>query len=559
MTVNYNTADISAQAGTDYTAESGTLTFAPGQTVQTISVPVLNQTLPEPNKEFSVNLSGATNAAITTPQGTATINNTGLLPRQITVNDIQVADSTAGATATFTFTLSTASTSPVTFQFATADGTALAGTNYLATSGLVTFTPGQTTQTVTVQILPETVSGPNTQFTLKLSAPQNATLASTTATATILNTVAEPAFSVSSVGTTNTSPSAIFTVSLSAPSTQSITVGYSTADGTAIAGADYTSTSGTLTFAAGQTSLNVTVPLIKDTLYGLPTKTFTLNLANPTNAIILQGQGTATIVEENLPPTITAANFTQLKTTSGTVNATATLQLSAASQAPVTVNYVTTDITAIAGTDYVTTMGTVTFAPGQVTQTVSIPIIGSTTPEGTRTFALNLDDPTGAIIGTPQAIGTINDPNPPVGLLVSNSTVTVSGPAGTTATFTVTLAQASAQPVTVNYATANGTALANTNYLPTNGTLTFAPGQTSEMISVPILGATVPEPIETFTVNLSSPVNSTIMTGTATGTIINTVTAPALSISSPSTILPTTGTTNLTFQVTLSPQRAVCR
>ena len=557
VTVNFNTADGTAQANVDYTPQLGTLTFAPGQTVQTITVPITNHTAPLPDKTFTVVLSGASNASVSQATGTATILNGGLTTQLIQVNDVQVPDGPAGATAAFVLTLSSPSANTITVQYATADGTALAGTNYLASSGLVTFAPGQTTQTVNVKVLGVTESGPNTQFTLKLTNPANATLANTQATATILNTVPQPALSVSNVGTANTSPSAIFTVSLSAPSAQPITVAFSTADGTAIAGTDYTSTSGTLTFAPGQTSQLVTVPLIKNTLFGLPTKTFTLNLSNPTNAVVLNGQGTATIVENNLPPSASAADFSQLKTTAGTVNATATIQLPAPSQAPVTVFYHTADITAVAGVDYVSTMGSVTFAPGEVTKLVTIPIIGSTTPEGTRTFALDLDLATGATIGRPQAIGTINDPNPPAGISIGNTTVTQSGPAGTSATFTVQLAEASGQTVMVTYATANGTALAGTDYLPESGTITFQPGKTTQTITVPILGATVPEPIETFTVNLSNPVNSTIMTGQGTGTIINTVAAPGLAIDSVATVLPTSGMGSLVFQVTLSSASAL--
>ena len=553
ITVNYNTLDGTAQQGVDYTASTGTLTFAAGQTVQTISVPVLNHSTPLSDKTFSVVLSGASNATIGQGTGTATILNGGLTQKLVQVNDIQVADGTSGATATFTFTLSSPSTNVVTLQYATANGTALAGTNYLASSGLVTFPVGQTSVTVPITILPVTESGPNTQFTLNLTNPQNATLANTTATATILNNIALPSFSVNSLTTTNTSTNAIFTVSLNAPSAQSVTVGYSTADGTAIAGTDYTSTTGTLTFAAGQTSLTVSVPLIKDTLYGLQTKTFSLNLANPTNAAILQGQGTATIEEENQPPSISAANFTQLKTTSGTVNATAIVTLSAASQAPVTVNYFTSDITAVAGVDYVAiTNGTVTFAPGQTTATIPITIIGSTVPEGTRTFGLNFDDPTGATIATPQAIGTITDPNPPVGLYVDNTTDTVSGPGISTAIFTVNLAEASGQVVQVSYATANGTAIAGTNYLAVSGLLTFNPGQTSQTVTVTVLGASVPEPTTNFTLNLSNPVNSTVSIGQGTAIISNDITNPSLSIDSPTVTDAPTGTLAALFHVTLS-------
>ncbi len=552
ITVNYNTADITAQAGADYTAVSGTLTFAPGQTVQTISVPVLPGTTLGPDKTFAVNLSGATNASINNASGTATIHNSNAISL-LSTNDAIVSDGTAGATATFTVTLAQPSLLPVTVQYATADGTAIAGTDYQAASGLLTFAPGQTSQTINVTVLGDTLNQPTKKFTVALSNPQNATLGRATGNGIINNTIAQPAVSVNNVSAVNgTSPNAVFTVSLSGPSGQPITVNYTTIDGTAIAGVDYTTTSGTLTFAPGQTSELVSVPILKDNVFGPPTRTFQLLLSNPSNASLAASAGTATILSNVLPPSVSINNFSQLKTTSGVVNATATLSLSAPSSVPATVFYHTADITAMAGVDYVSETGSVTFQPGQITQTISIPIIGSTVPEGTRSFAVDLDMATGALIATPQGIGTILDINPPAGLLISNATATVSGPAQTTATFTVTLATASAQPISVNYTTINGSAIAGTDYLATSGILTFPAGQTLETIAVPVLGSSLPQPTKTFTVALSSAVNSTIMVGQGTGTIFNTVPAPSLNIASVSVTKPQMNPTNAVFNVTLS-------
>ncbi len=102
------------------------------------------------------------------------------------------------------------------------------------------------------------------------------------------------------------------------------------------------------------------------------------------------------------------------------------------------------------------------------------------------------------------------------------------GNSGTTAfVFTVTLSAASTSTVTVNYATADGTATAPSDYAATSGTLTFAPGVLTQPISVNVNGDTTVEPNETFFVNLSSPTNATIAGATGTGTIINDDSAPA--------------------------------
>jgi hypothetical protein len=555
VTVSFFTSDVSAHAGTDYTPESGSLTFAPGQTVQTITVPIINQTTPTPNRVFDVNLSGPTNASLAKAVGIGTIDNSATLPRFINISDIQVPVGAAGATATFTLTLTSASASPVTVQYATADITAVAGIDYLPAAGLVTFNPGQTTQTIDVSILGVTAAGPSKQFALKLTNSANASLSRTQAVATLVNTIAQPALSVNNVTVTNLSPNATFTVSLVGATTLPVSVQFATMDGTALAGREYTATSGTLTFSPGQTSLPINVPILKDAVFGPASETFTLNLSNPTNATILTATGRATIINTTLPPQVTIDNFSQVKPMSGLVNATTMIHLLAASELPATVFYHTADISAVAGVDYVATTGSVTFAPGETSKSISIPIIGSTVPEGDRTFAVDLDMATGATIAVNQAIGTIHNVNPPVGLSIDNTTVT-QGMSNTTAVFTVHLAGPSGLPVSVDFTTSNQTATAGHDYLPTQGTLTFAPGETSKTISVTVLGENVAEDPETFAMLLSNPVNTTIAQPQAIATITNVVPAPNLSVSDAQVVKPHTGTVNAVFTVTLSQPSA---
>ncbi len=552
ITVGYSTRDGDAIAGTDYQSTSGTITFNPGQTVQTISVPVLPNINPQITKTFLVVLNAPTNATIADTMATGTIVNDNLA-RSLTVDDVQVANGPAGTqtSATFTVVLSSPSAQPVTVQFATADGTAKAGTDYLAVGGLLTFNPGQTSMTVTVPVLGSSQNKANLSFTLNLSAPQNATLSRTSATGTIVSGVTVPQLSV--VGTTveDVSPAATFVISLAAPSGQTITVNYSTFDGTAVAGKDYTATTGTLTFNPGDTSKTVSVPVLRESTYGPPTRSFTLVLSNPINAAIFSGTGTGTILDTVTPPTVTIDNFSVTEGNSGQTLATTTVHLSAASQLAATVSYSTADVSAIAGTDYVATAGLVTFAPGQTSATISIPIIGNTIPQPNRTFVVNLTNPTGSTLGNSQAVGTIVDDDPASGLFADNISVQQST-TPTTATFTIKLAQASGFPISVQYATANGTAIAGTDYLPTQGTLTFAPGETSKTVTVNVLAATVPKSPTTFSLLLTNPVNTTITTPTVTATIVNVVTNPSLAIAPVSVDAPTTGTAIALFNVTLS-------
>ena len=156
---------------------------------------------------------------------------------------------------------------------------------------------------------------------------------------------------------------AVFTVSLSALSTTPVTVNYATADGTATAGSDYQSMSGTLTFAPGETSKTITVQVIGDRL-AEPNETFTVNLRNPTNANIGNGQGVGTILDDE--PRISISDVSKKEGRTGqTTLFTFTVTLSAAYDQPVTMLFRTVDGTATTSDhDYVAQTGTLTFNPG---------------------------------------------------------------------------------------------------------------------------------------------------------------------------------------------------
>ena len=237
---------------------------------------------------------------------------------------VAAATSSVGAAAsqiTFTVTLSAASSNPVTVNYSTADGTAKAGANYSPTSGTLAFSPQQTSKTVTVAVAGMAAGGlPNQTFLLNLTKPINATLAQTSATATIVDALAAPAPAISvadvSVSVGTTPGKAVFTVTLSNTSSKIIAVGYSTADGTAkVANNAYTATSGTLTFAANQTSASVSVPIAALTASGLANQTFQLNLTNPVNATLSRATATATIVDAvavvNTKPVVAANPVSQ--------------------------------------------------------------------------------------------------------------------------------------------------------------------------------------------------------------------------------------------------------
>ncbi len=374
VTVNYNTANLTANAGVDYVAAQGTLLFAPGVTSQTVTVTILGVDVPKDPSQFALLLSNPVNTTIATTQAVATITNDVPGPT-LTISNAQAVQPDSGSTlAEFTVTLSEPSDQIVTVGYATADGTAVAQTNYLTTTGTLTFAPGQVSQTIDVPVLGNTTPGPNLTFSLSLLSPTNATLAQATATGTIIDPNVIPGITVTGGSVTATSSSALnalFTITLSEVSKLPITVNYYTQDGTAIAGTDYVASNGQLTFAPGITTATVNVLVNTVSAPSLP-KQFTLNLSGPTNATITTGTATETINNSIAAPTVSVANVSVTAPAAGTTTASFVVQLSGPSTLPITVGYATADNTAIAGKDYVAASGVLVFNPGQTIQTVNV-------------------------------------------------------------------------------------------------------------------------------------------------------------------------------------------
>jgi glucose/arabinose dehydrogenase len=446
----------------------------------------------------------------------------------LAINDVSVQEGNSGtSTANFNVTLSPASSQTVTVQYATANNTATAGTDFAATNGTLTFSPGETSKPVSVTINGDTVPEATETFFVNLTNPANATIDDSQGVGTIVNDdgQAVPAISINDVAVTegnSGTTAANFTVSLSTSSSQTVTVQYATANGTATSGSDYVSTSGTVTFAPGQTSQPVSVTVNGDTTFE-PNETFFVNLTNPSaNATISDNQGAGTITNDDSLPSISINDVAVTEGNSGTTNAGFSVTLSNASSLTITVNYATANGTATAGSDYGSASGTLTFNPGQTSQPVNVTVIGDTTFETNETYVVNLSSPSNASIAGGQGTGTINNDDAQPGISI-NDIIVAEGNAGLkSGTFTLSLSNPSSQTITVNYATANGTAtIADNDYQAATGQVTFNPGQISQTVNVTILGDTKFEPDETFFLNLSGAANATISDSQGQCTITN--------------------------------------
>lgn len=554
VTVAYATGGGTATAGTDYLSAAGTLTFTSGVISQTVQVGIRPDTTVEPSETFLLTLSAPDNATLQIPEGTGTIVNDDGTGPLLSINDVSVVETNAGTRdAVFTVTLSPANpAAAVSVSYSTADGSATAPADYTAVTGTLNFAAGVTSQTLTVPINGDVLDENDETFTVVLTNAANAALLDAQGAGTVVDDDPPPTLSITNssadegaAGTSNL----VFAVTLSIASGLPVSVNYVTADGTAAAPADYTSTSGTLTIAPGQTTAVVFVPVNGDTL-NEGNETFVVNLSSPANATVLNSRGTGTILNDDALPLLSINDVSRLEGSSGNTAFVFTVTLSAVSGQAVSVDYTTAPGTATTPSDFAATQGTLTFMPGTLTQTITVQAVGDALDEPSEVFFVNLSRAVNASLGDDQGHGLIqNDDSALPGLTINDSSVSESSAA---MVFTVTLSPASAQPVTVGYATANGTATAGLDYSATSGTLTFNAGETSKTITVTLVTDTLDENNETVLVDLSSPTNAALVDAQGVGTIVDDDPLPELAISDVMVTEGNSGATSAAFAVTLS-------
>ncbi len=571
-TVAFTTVDGTAVAGNDYDATSGTLTFAAGETSKSITVNVTNDAVFEGAQDFSVVISAPTNAILGDATQVATIVDDGrTLPGGGTANDDRpvftigsdvIIDEAAG-TATFTVTKSGSTDLSSSVDFATANGTATAGSDYAATSGTLTFAAGETSKMVTVTINNDAIYEISEDFSIAISNPVNAVLGATTSvTGTIVDDGRtlpgggtanddRPGFSINDLVIDEAAGTAVFTVTRAGDLSQTASVSYASTDGSA-SGADYSVAPGSLSFAAGVATQTITVNITNDAVFE-GAETFNIQLASPVGAVIVDGLAIGTIVDDGrtLPgggtanddrPVFNMGTDFVVNEAAGTV--TFTVTKSGSTDLPSTVAFTTVDGTAVAGNDYDATSGTLTFAAGETSKSITVNVTNDAVFEGAQDFSVVISAPTNAILGDATQVativddgrtlpggGTANDDRP---VFTIGSDVIIDEAAGT-ATFTVTKSGSTDLSSSVDFATANGTATAGSDYAATSGTLTFAAGETSKMVTVTINNDAIYEISEDFSIAISNPVNAVLgATTSVTGTIVDNDTAPTVSsITSP--------------------------
>ena len=443
-------------------------------------------------------------------------------------DDVTVTETDTGTTnAIFTVTLSASSSRQVRVDYYTTAGTAIGSADYQARAGTLVFEPGETSQSITIAVKGDTTDETNESFNVYFINPLNASLADGKASVNIVEdedspptaAIADVSVSEGDTGTVT----AIFPVTLSEISGKPISMRFAATSGTATADVDFASASGTLNIPAGNISGTITVVVNSDTLVE-PDETFFVALDNPVNVTISRARAVGTILNDDVGGNIQFGSGGAFNVAENAGNAIITVTRVNGGASGVVVNYTTSDGTALAGQDYTSVSGSVTFGANEMTKTLTVPIINDSLNEDPfESVNLSLTTVTGgATLGIPAAaVLNISDDDPLPKIKIGNVSIKEGNQGFTTVILAVTLSSASGRTISLDYASIDGTATAPGDYQPVSGNLSFAAGEVRKTIAIQIVGDTTLEQDETFQISMSNLVNAALENNAGTVTIID--------------------------------------
>ena len=314
----------------------------------------------------------------------------------ITLKSSSYTISEAGPALSIVVVRSGLKTNTVSVAYQTRNGTAMAGSDYAGTNGIVSFTPGITAKTLVIPIINDTLVEGAETFFVSLLAPQGAVLgASTNAILTILDNDqgGTIGFGATNYSVSETNSVARVTITRSAGSASGVTVDFSTASGTATAGLDYLNTTRTVTFDANETTKTIVIPILNDTAAEAD-EFFSLRLSNPAGGGKLGAASTATVRIVDDESSVSFTNATYAVSEAGPVLNVDVVR-SGAKTAAASVDYETIDGAALSAQDYRPTRGTLTFPAGVGLKTISIVVTNDSVDETDESFGLKLANPQG--------------------------------------------------------------------------------------------------------------------------------------------------------------------
>ncbi|MBL8359497.1 MAG: hypothetical protein JNN18_03310 [Rubrivivax sp.] len=525
--VDFRTEDRSAVAGQDYVAAAGRLSFAPGTSVQSVYVDLLNDTLAESAERFALVLSNPVNATLGQESAEAEIGLSDGVP--LSQPTISLDDVIAGEGDTIgqsVLRLNAPSPNPISVMWGGA-GIAREIADFVGPNSreiFVHFAPGQTTQVVPLEFVDDKTAEPLEIFPITLGTPTNALIGRGAASVTIYDNetfAAQPQLFIEDAAADERSGSVQFAVHLGGrdaqASSQVVSVRYGTTDVTAQANADYRGREGLLVFQPGETVQVVRVDLIDDTLREASER-FRIELYDPVNATIGSARAHALIGPSDQAPVerpILSVGDASAGEADGYVDV--VVGLSAPSPLPVGYQLLVTD--ALSGRLVTSTGngGTLSFPAGETLQVVRLRISEDQVAEPMEHWLVT---PSGLSNATAPGLGglvaILDNDNFAETATLRVRDVVVDESSGR-ARFDVVLGgargAASAEMIRVAYATRDGTAQAGQDYVPQDGVLVFAPGDTLKTVEVDLIDDAWPEPGERFELVLSGAEHAAVADG----------------------------------------------
>jgi len=387
--------------------------------------------------------------------------------------------------------------------FVTRDGDALAGIDYVATAGTITFAPFESAKILSVQLIDDSLPELYEDFFIALTNAVPPTVLAGTNETFISIEDDDHGFRFSSIGYVSSEPagSATITVWRGSTGSNTVSVDFAVSSGTATAGLDFIATNGTLVFLPGETQKTFSVTILADQLTeGTETVLLTLTNASANTGLDNLRNATLGIFDvdgvfkwSGIYPGGESAGYTTVTVLRNGIN-----QMSA------TVDYIFSDGTAINGTDYFGTNGTLYFAPGESIKYIVIPVANDGLVEGSETFTIRLTNPTGGetIDVNSNFVVTILDNDAGMSFVETNVLVSENSPF---VTLTVLRHDDGTGPLNVEYFTADGTALAGVNYVARSGTLNFPTNSTTNFVTIPLIDQCALTNDRAFTVSLRNP------------------------------------------------------
>lgn len=522
--------DTPATVGDDYFAQQGTLDFADGETFKTITIPIVNDSWYEGGEAFMLHLSNPTNGAAVGQQSQLKV--------RIDSDDVKQAGTFVFASPTYSVTEGTpflnvtvdringgnVAASVQLYDTGAGNGSttasAWAGADYGFLPWILDFAPGEMSKTISIPITDDQSTELDEVFSIQLYSPSNdatvGAVATTFATihdneSTFYFKAADNSAAFSSVEGTGNMP---ITVYRQGSVATAASVQISTGDwGSAIPNVDFVPVNVTVVFAPGETSKTINVPIINDSLMEAK-ESFPVNMSNAIGATQGSWTWSANIVDDDVaasPGKLQLSNSTYSVNEDGTM-LNVTVNRVGGADGTVSVQYKTSDgasgiasnLTAWAGADYTSKSGTLTFAPGETSKVISIPITNDTSVEQNEYFTVTLSNPVGGATLGPvtKAVVTIVEDDSSIEFAQSNYSVNEN--AGYV-TITLTRKGNISGVSTIDLNLSSGPATAGQDFVkPASPTVTFAAGESTKTIQIQIIDDVFKESDEFFYLQLTN-------------------------------------------------------